>query len=74
MTFLFACSLGGGGGVPYDGFKGDCFWRFPKRVHFHFLVFISFSVGGCLGHFQSVVSGTLSDHFRPLVGLCAGTC
>ena len=51
-------------GVPYDGFIGDGFWRFSKRVHLHFLFFISFSTGSCLGHFPSVVLGTLSDHFR----------
>ena len=32
-------------------------------IYLHFLLFISFSMGGCLFIFQSVMLGTLSVHF-----------
>ena len=64
MAYLFASSLGG----PSDGLTGGVFWWFPEcmscPVHFHFLFFISFSMGSCLVIFQSVVLDILSVHFR----------
>ena len=58
-------------------------WDFPSvwSIDLHFLFFISFAMGSCLVHFQSVVLDTLSDHFtceilcRPLLmKVCSTVC
>ena len=65
VAYLFAFSLRG---VPCDGLTGDGVWWFPECVcpiQFHFLFFISFSMGSTLlGHFPECCVGYMSVHFR----------
>ena len=53
-------------GVPCDSLTRDGSGGFLSvcPIHLHFIFFISFSMEGCLVHFQSVVLVTLFDHFR----------